>query len=101
MLSGAPPRSQPIPFVMVKPTHYDDEGYPLQWGEIGGSLAAVVSVWTNRVVSAPQKNNEPFPRQTIMKSATTSYSTARGSHPAMCCATPTASKLVTGWVFAG
>ena len=56
---------------------------------------------TNRVVSAPQKNNEPFPRQTIMKSATTSYSTARGSHPAMCCATPTASKLVTGWVFAG
>ena len=45
--------------------------------------------------------NEPFPRQTITKSATTSYSTARGSHPAMCCATPTASKLVTGWVFAG
>jgi hypothetical protein len=28
-LSG--PAGAGVPFVMIKPTHYDDDGYPIQW----------------------------------------------------------------------
>ncbi len=24
-------RREPFHFVMIKPTHYDDDGYPIQW----------------------------------------------------------------------
>ncbi|MCU0987765.1 MAG: radical SAM protein [Acetobacteraceae bacterium] len=29
--AAAPPRAGDFHFVMIKPTHYDDEGYPIQW----------------------------------------------------------------------
>ena len=37
-------------FVMIKPSHYDDDGYPIQWfrSAIPSNTLACLNAWTDR-----------------------------------------------------